>query len=278
MNLLLDTHAFLWFIKDDASLSLRARGLIEEPENKRLLSIVSLWEIAIKASLGKIVLKLPFDALMPRQLQENDIDLLPIALPHLGLVERLPFHHRDPFDRLIIAQSLVENLPLVSIDSQFEIPLLQNFLRLYCQSSKTIYRSEKPNQTQSRRACPHRSRCGRNYPNRKCLPQTSRPTIFPPDSHRTRFHSNCAPVVPRCDPARWRRHRYSPSRRRPNPRPTCSSGCAGRYRPHKSRFAPGCPWQTPRCCHCPASATPRDPALRPAKHSAPTHIARDRES
>lgn len=120
MNLLLDTHAFLWFIKDDASLSLRARGLIEEPENKRLLSIVSLWEIAIKASLGKIVLKLPFDALMPRQLQENDIDLLPIALPHLGLVERLPFHHRDPFDRLIIAQSLVENLPLVSIDSQFD--------------------------------------------------------------------------------------------------------------------------------------------------------------
>lgn len=120
MNLLLDTHAFLWFIKDDASLSLRARGLIEEPENKRLLSIASLWEIAIKASLGKIVLKLPFDALMPRQLQENDIDLLPIALPHLGLVERLPFHHRDPFDRLIIAQSLVENLPLVSIDSQFD--------------------------------------------------------------------------------------------------------------------------------------------------------------
>lgn len=120
MNLLLDTHAFLWFIKDDASLSLRARGLIEEPENKRLLSIVSLWEIAIKASLGKIVLKLPFDALMPRQLQENDIELLPIALPHLGLVERLPFHHRDPFDRLIIAQSLVENLPLVSIDSQFD--------------------------------------------------------------------------------------------------------------------------------------------------------------
>lgn len=120
MNLLLDTHAFLWFIKNDASLSLRARGLIEEPENKRLLSIVSLWEIAIKASLGKIVLKLPFDALMPRQLQENDIDLLPIALPHLGLVERLPFHHRDPFDRLIIAQSLVENLPLVSIDSQFD--------------------------------------------------------------------------------------------------------------------------------------------------------------
>lgn len=120
MNLLLDTHAFLWFIKDDASLSLRARGLIEEPENKRLLSIVSLWEIAIKASLGKIVLKLPFDALMPRQLQENDIDLLPNALPHLGLVERLPFHHRDPFDRLIIAQSLVENLPLVSIDSQFD--------------------------------------------------------------------------------------------------------------------------------------------------------------
>jgi len=120
MNLLLDTHAFLWFIKNDASLSLRARGLIEETENKRLLSIVSLWEIAIKASLGKIVLKLPFDALMPRQLQENDIDLLPIALPHLGLVERLPFHHRDPFDRLIIAQSLVENLPLVSIDSQFD--------------------------------------------------------------------------------------------------------------------------------------------------------------
>lgn len=120
MNLLLDTHAFLWFIKNDASLSLRARGLIEETENKRLLSIVSLWEIAIKASLGKIVLKLPFDALMPRQLQENDIDLLPIALPHLGLVERLPFHHRDLFDRLIIAQSLVENLPLVSIDSQFD--------------------------------------------------------------------------------------------------------------------------------------------------------------
>lgn len=121
MRLLLDTHAFLWFIMGSANLSVNARALIENPANERLLSVASLWEVAIKVSLGKLTLSAPFDELIPAQLKLNGIDLLSIKVDHLSTLTTLPFHHRDPFDRLIIAQSMVEKLPVISIDAAFDI-------------------------------------------------------------------------------------------------------------------------------------------------------------
>ncbi len=86
MNLLLDTHAFLWFITNDPRLSSQAQSLIQVPANRRLLSMASLWEVAIKASLGKLTLAQPFDQFIPRQLQLNQIEVLVIELPHVAAV------------------------------------------------------------------------------------------------------------------------------------------------------------------------------------------------
>jgi PIN domain nuclease of toxin-antitoxin system len=116
MKLLLDTHTFLWFIAGDVRLSNKARTLIEDMDNVRLLSTASLWEIAIKTSIGKLDLGLPFGTLIPQQLDRNLIDLLDITVDHAALVATLPFHHKDPFDRMVIAQALAEELPMVSVD------------------------------------------------------------------------------------------------------------------------------------------------------------------
>ena len=120
MRLLLDTHAFLWFIMGSANLSVNARALIENPANERQLSVVCLWEIAIKTSLGKLTISAPFDELIPAQLMLNGIDVLNIKVDHLSTLTSLPFHHRDPFDRLIIAQAIVEKLPVISLDGVFD--------------------------------------------------------------------------------------------------------------------------------------------------------------
>lgn len=120
MRLLLDTHAFLWFIMGSPNLSVTARALIENPANERLLSVASLWEVAIKVSLGRLTLSAPFDELIPAQLKLNGIDLLNINVDHLSALTKLPFHHRDPFDRLIIAQAMVEKLPVISLDAGFD--------------------------------------------------------------------------------------------------------------------------------------------------------------
>ncbi len=120
MRLLLDTHTFLWFILDRAELSRRAASLMEDPANVLLLSTAALWEIAIKASLGKLALAQPFGVLIPQQLHINDIQVLPITLEHLVVVSTLPFHHRDPFDRLMAAQAMVEGVPLLSRDRVFD--------------------------------------------------------------------------------------------------------------------------------------------------------------
>ena len=120
MNLLLDTHSFIWFVEDSPSLSAQARALIEEPTNAVFFSMASVWEMAIKVSLGKLHLSQPFDLFIPNQLLLNDITILDITVNHTLLVATLPFHHRDPFDRLLIAQSLVERMPCVSIDSVFD--------------------------------------------------------------------------------------------------------------------------------------------------------------
>lgn len=120
MKLLLDTHTFLWFIIGDSKLNPKAQSLIEDENNKKLVSIVTLWEIAIKGSLGKLTLEAPFHILFPKQLEINGLDLLPIKIDHLTEVTKQPFHHRDPFDRLLIAQAIVENLSILSIDAAFD--------------------------------------------------------------------------------------------------------------------------------------------------------------
>ncbi|MCS6909121.1 MAG: type II toxin-antitoxin system VapC family toxin [Anaerolineales bacterium] len=124
MRLLLDTHTFLhtflWFVGGDARLSLLARQLIEDVAQQPLLSIASLWKMAIKISLGKLTLNPSFSDFIPRQLQLNGIQLLGIEFRHTALVATLPFHHRDPFDRMLIAQALSESIPILSQDPTFD--------------------------------------------------------------------------------------------------------------------------------------------------------------
>lgn len=120
MNLLLDTQAFLWFVQDAPQLSAPARQRIEAHDSRPFLSVASVWEIAIKLSLGKLQLTQPFEAFIPQQLAINSISLLPITVEHLAVVTTLPFYHRDPFDRLLAAQAQVEELLLVSVDAVFD--------------------------------------------------------------------------------------------------------------------------------------------------------------
>ena len=120
MKYLLDTHSLIWFLAGDAQLSRHARQLIEDEENELFISAASLWEMAIKFSIGKLDLGQPFEILFPEQLEKNSIEILGITVEHLIAVCKLPFHHRDPFDRLLIAQSLVEKIPLISVDSIFD--------------------------------------------------------------------------------------------------------------------------------------------------------------
>ena len=119
MQLLLDTNVFLWFISGNDQLSIKARNYIADFDNELILSVASLWEIAIKTSIGKLELLRPFDQLIPAQLEENSVDVLPIELNHLSKIINLEFHHRDPFDRLIIAQSITEKIPLITSDATF---------------------------------------------------------------------------------------------------------------------------------------------------------------
>lgn len=120
MNYLLDTHSFLWFINDDKALSATAKVLIEDVNNVIFLSVGSVWEMAIKVSLHKLTIPSPFADFLTEQLRENNIVLYPIQMAHFGLVVTLPFHHRDPFDRLIIAQSLTDQIPIIGQDQIFD--------------------------------------------------------------------------------------------------------------------------------------------------------------
>lgn len=120
MNLLLDTQALLWFILDDPRLSGKALDSIVDTEGMIFVSPASLWEIAIKISLGKYELPEHFEQFWDRQFHINDFKLLPVSIIHTSRVVDLPYHHRDPFDRLIIAQSLVEMIPVVSSDTMLD--------------------------------------------------------------------------------------------------------------------------------------------------------------
>lgn len=120
MRLMLDSHALLWFAADDPRLSATARSFIRDPRNERLFSIASVWELAIKVSLGKLSIAEPFETFVPRQLSGNLTTLLPIELRHINRLLSIPLHHRDPFDRLLVAQALVEQVGVVSADPAFD--------------------------------------------------------------------------------------------------------------------------------------------------------------
>jgi PIN domain nuclease of toxin-antitoxin system len=120
MKLLLDTHAFLWFIAGDLQLSNVARLAIEDTDNQSFVSAASAWEIAVKVSLGKLRLADPYEVLLPREIRDNGFTYLPIELGHTAGVVALPFHHRDPFDRLLVAQAMSEQMAVVSIDAALD--------------------------------------------------------------------------------------------------------------------------------------------------------------
>jgi len=121
MRLLLDTHIFIWWVDQPEKLSPTALSALEDPANELLLSVASVWEMQIKTQLGRLKLSLPLSALVKNQHETNGLIMLPIALTHVLGLDSLPFHHKDPFDRLLIAQSVEEDLTLVSADSQFSV-------------------------------------------------------------------------------------------------------------------------------------------------------------
>ena len=119
-SLLLDSHVLLWFVWDDPRLSRCAKSLIEDATNRKLVSIASCWEIAIKAGLQKLELGEPAGSFLSREISANNFTLLPISLEHATGVAALPLYHRDPFDRLLASQAMLDGLQLVSADSVFD--------------------------------------------------------------------------------------------------------------------------------------------------------------
>ncbi|MGZ4278722.1 MAG: type II toxin-antitoxin system VapC family toxin [Solirubrobacteraceae bacterium] len=116
-RLLVDTHALLWWLTDDAGLSNTARGALADPANDVLVSAASVWEIAIRRALGK--LEAPDD--LPDHIAAQGFGWLPVAAEHAGRVRDLPPHHRDPFARLLVAQALSERMAIVSADARFGV-------------------------------------------------------------------------------------------------------------------------------------------------------------
>ena len=120
MKLLLDTHAIIWFVEGDTSLSILARKAIENPNNTKYISIISFWEMMIKINLGKLQMKIDFVMLNEYLLSKN-IRILSLELSHILSLKNLPTHHKDPFDRILIAQAISENMTLISVDGNFSL-------------------------------------------------------------------------------------------------------------------------------------------------------------
>ena len=123
MRLLIDSNAFIWMVSQPGELSVASREILADPANDRFLSIVSMWELAIKLSLGKLALPGTLQAAVDGM----GAEMLPITLAHIGCIQTLPFHHRDPFDRMMIAQAIEEGLTVVTRDRHFQaygVPVL----------------------------------------------------------------------------------------------------------------------------------------------------------
>ena len=119
MNLILDTHAFIWFVEGSMELSQNAKNSILDTDNIKYVSVASFWEMSIKVNQGKLSLKSPFESIM-EDIVENGFILLNVNFEHLIENSKLPWHHRDPFDRLIISQSNIEGMSIISRDSEFK--------------------------------------------------------------------------------------------------------------------------------------------------------------
>ncbi|GAC1303215.1 MAG: type II toxin-antitoxin system VapC family toxin [Mucilaginibacter sp.] len=120
MNFLLDTHTFIWFINGDQSLPDKVINKIKDIENQCFFSIASIWEIAVKMKLNKLQLKSNFNKITSFCL-ENEIEIIPITFEHIQQLNQLDFHHRDPFDRLLIAQGIAEKLTIITKDENFKL-------------------------------------------------------------------------------------------------------------------------------------------------------------
>ncbi len=125
MRLLLNSHTLIWFFKGDARLSDRVRILIEDENNEKLISIARVWELSIKQSISKLTFTQSIKTFIEQQLRMNDFNLLNITLEHIDGITTLPLHHRDPFDRLLIVQAMIENIPIASADSAFDAYSIQ---------------------------------------------------------------------------------------------------------------------------------------------------------
>ncbi len=121
MNLLLDTHSFLWWDGEPEKLSVSARTACEDDDNTLFLSLVSIWEMQIKHQLGNLALRLPLPELIQEQQETNGLKLLPVSIEHIYQLSALPPHHRDPFDRLLIAQAQVEDFAIVTVDTMMPL-------------------------------------------------------------------------------------------------------------------------------------------------------------
>lgn len=119
MRCLIDTHVFLWFVGNAKELSPTAKAIIEDGNNEIFISIVSLWEISIKTALGKLAIKGIYESVID-DVTANAMQILPLNFAHTVAQNRLPFHHHDPFDRIIISQAIVENMAIIGADAIFD--------------------------------------------------------------------------------------------------------------------------------------------------------------
>jgi PIN domain nuclease of toxin-antitoxin system len=120
MRLLVDTHALIWSLENAAQLKSNVLGALNDASNEKVISVASFWEMTIKVSLGKLEMDESPDALMERFEKNSLASILPVRARHLGVLRELPQHHRDPFDRLIVAQAIAEDLTLVSSDANLD--------------------------------------------------------------------------------------------------------------------------------------------------------------
>jgi PIN domain nuclease of toxin-antitoxin system len=118
MKVLIDTHVFLWGLTEESRLSRKVRSLL--PTADVWISVASIWEMITKVQVGKLTLPSPVGSFITAKLASNGVSVLPVALDHVLRVEEMKLHHRDPFDRILIAQSLEESLPIVTADPQFQ--------------------------------------------------------------------------------------------------------------------------------------------------------------
>ncbi len=121
MRLLLDTHTFIWAATLDDRLSETARALLLDCENELYLSTASIWEMAIKTSIGKLILQQPIEQIINEQIHLNGLKILNIESAHALAVASLPWHYRDPFDRLLISQSKLEHMPILGRDRAMDV-------------------------------------------------------------------------------------------------------------------------------------------------------------